>query len=113
MHSESWEEPREHRGGRGGHRSRGRMRGGPGGPGGPGGMGPRRMPPSPVMEALDAAALPPSRLELEITESVLLQSDDSTLATLHELRSRGLSIVMDDFGTGLLCRVGKDRAVFA
>lgn len=53
-----------------------------------------------VMEALEAAALPPSRLELEITESVLLQSDDSTLATLHELRSRGLSIVMDDFGTG-------------
>jgi EAL domain-containing protein (putative c-di-GMP-specific phosphodiesterase class I) len=48
------------------------------------------------MEALEAAALPPSRLELEITESVLLQSDDSTLATLHELRSRGL----DDFGTG-------------
>jgi diguanylate cyclase (GGDEF)-like protein len=53
-----------------------------------------------VMEALEASALPPSRLELEITESVLLQSDDSTLATLHELRSRGLSIVMDDFGTG-------------
>jgi diguanylate cyclase (GGDEF)-like protein len=53
-----------------------------------------------ILQALDAAALPPDRLELEITESVLLQSDDSTLATLHELRSRGLSIVMDDFGTG-------------
>jgi DNA-binding PadR family transcriptional regulator len=39
MHSESWEEPREHRGGRGGHRARGRMRGGPGGPGGPGPWG--------------------------------------------------------------------------
>jgi DNA-binding PadR family transcriptional regulator len=39
MHSESWEEPREHRGGRGGHRTRGRMRGGPGGPGGPGPWG--------------------------------------------------------------------------
>jgi DNA-binding PadR family transcriptional regulator len=39
MHSESWEEPREHRGGRGGHRVRGRMRGGPGGPGGPGPWG--------------------------------------------------------------------------
>jgi DNA-binding PadR family transcriptional regulator len=39
MHSESWEEPREHRGGRGGYRARGRMRGGPGGPGGPGPWG--------------------------------------------------------------------------
>jgi DNA-binding PadR family transcriptional regulator len=39
MHSESWEEPREHRGGRGGYRTRGRMRGGPGGPGGPGPWG--------------------------------------------------------------------------
>src|SRR5579859_2899181 len=39
MHSESWEEPREHRGGRGGHRMRGRIRGGPGGPGGPGPWG--------------------------------------------------------------------------
>src|SRR5579859_7799305 len=39
MHSESWEEPREHRGGRGGHRMRARMRGGPGGPGGPGPWG--------------------------------------------------------------------------
>jgi EAL domain-containing protein (putative c-di-GMP-specific phosphodiesterase class I) len=53
-----------------------------------------------VVDAFESASLPPSRLELEITESVLLQSDDSTLATLHELRSRGLSIVMDDFGTG-------------
>jgi DNA-binding PadR family transcriptional regulator len=39
MHNESWEEPREHRGGRGGHRMSGRMRGGPGGPGGPGPWG--------------------------------------------------------------------------
>src|SRR6266550_6582132 len=39
MHSEEWGDPRETRGGRGGHRVRGRMRGGPGGPGGPGPWG--------------------------------------------------------------------------
>jgi diguanylate cyclase (GGDEF)-like protein len=53
-----------------------------------------------VMGALSASGLPPRRLELEITESVLLQDSDSTLATLHQLRDVGVRIVMDDFGTG-------------
>ena len=53
-----------------------------------------------VIDALDDAALPASRLDLEITESVLLQDSDQTLATLHELRGLGVGISMDDFGTG-------------
>lgn len=53
-----------------------------------------------VVSALAAAGLQPNRLELEITESVLLADDDSTLATLHGLRDMGVSISLDDFGTG-------------
>ncbi|MCW5697741.1 MAG: EAL domain-containing protein [Bauldia sp.] len=53
-----------------------------------------------VASALAASGLEPSRLELEITESVLLQDNRSTLATLHQLRERGVRISMDDFGTG-------------
>ena len=41
-----------------------------------------------------------NRLELEITESVLLQDNDATLTTLHQLRSMGIRIALDDFGTG-------------
>lgn len=44
--------------------------------------------------------LDPSRLELEITESVLLEETDANLETLHVLRSFGIRIAMDDFGTG-------------
>jgi diguanylate cyclase (GGDEF)-like protein len=55
---------------------------------------------SAVMEAVTAAGLQPDRLELEITESVLLQDSDATLATLHTLRGFGVRISMDDFGTG-------------
>lgn len=55
---------------------------------------------STVVSALTASGLAPSRLELEITESVLLADSDATLATLHQLRSLGVSIAMDDFGTG-------------
>jgi EAL domain-containing protein (putative c-di-GMP-specific phosphodiesterase class I) len=40
------------------------------------------------------------RLELEITEAVLLQNSEATLATLHRLRELGVRIAMDDFGTG-------------
>ena len=47
-----------------------------------------------------ASGLPPARLELEITESVLLQDSDATLATLHQLRGLGVRIALDDFGTG-------------
>jgi predicted signal transduction protein with EAL and GGDEF domain len=53
-----------------------------------------------VMAALAASGLSPSRLELEITESVLLHESDDTLAMLHQLRDLGLRISMDDFGTG-------------
>jgi EAL domain-containing protein (putative c-di-GMP-specific phosphodiesterase class I) len=53
-----------------------------------------------VTSALAAAGLAPSRLELEITEAVLLQEEESTLAMLHQLRALGVRISMDDFGTG-------------
>ena len=53
-----------------------------------------------VFSALAVSGLTPSRLELEITESVLLQNDEMTLATLHQLRALGVRIALDDFGTG-------------
>jgi diguanylate cyclase (GGDEF)-like protein len=53
-----------------------------------------------VVSALSDAGLPASRLELEITESVLLTDNDTALATLHHIRSLGVRIAMDDFGTG-------------
>jgi diguanylate cyclase (GGDEF)-like protein/PAS domain S-box-containing protein len=53
-----------------------------------------------VIGALSASGLAPQRLELEITESVLLQDNETTLATLHKLRDFGVRISMDDFGTG-------------
>jgi EAL domain-containing protein (putative c-di-GMP-specific phosphodiesterase class I) len=46
------------------------------------------------------SGLAPRRLELEITESVLLFNSETTLATLHRLRALGVRISMDDFGTG-------------
>ncbi|KAB2913339.1 MAG: EAL domain-containing protein [Hyphomicrobiaceae bacterium] len=53
-----------------------------------------------VVNALAMSRLPPSRLELEITESVLLADNEATLAKLHQLRDLGVRVVMDDFGTG-------------
>jgi EAL domain-containing protein (putative c-di-GMP-specific phosphodiesterase class I) len=53
-----------------------------------------------VTAALLEARLKPERLEIEITESVLLQHNTENLAVLHELRKLGVSIVLDDFGTG-------------
>ena len=53
-----------------------------------------------VVSVLAASGLPPSRLELEITESLLLQESEDTLDVLHRLRSLGIRISMDDFGTG-------------
>ncbi|HEU4660109.1 MAG TPA: EAL domain-containing protein [Pseudolabrys sp.] len=53
-----------------------------------------------VTAALDESGLPPSKLQLEITETVLLQNTFATLATLHELQKLGVQIALDDFGTG-------------
>ena len=53
-----------------------------------------------VKGVLAASGLPARRLELEITEGVLLDDEARTLATLRSLREAGVSISMDDFGTG-------------
>jgi diguanylate cyclase (GGDEF)-like protein len=53
-----------------------------------------------VVAALGASGLPARRLELEITEAVMLQETETTLATLKELKALGARISMDDFGTG-------------
>ncbi|MEJ0011630.1 MAG: EAL domain-containing protein [Bauldia sp.] len=53
-----------------------------------------------VAEALQRSGLPASRLELEITEALLLERSEMVLATLHALRALGVHISMDDFGTG-------------
>ena len=53
-----------------------------------------------VRSALEDSGLPAERLDLEITESVLLQESDGTLALLNELRELGIGISLDDFGTG-------------
>jgi diguanylate cyclase (GGDEF)-like protein len=53
-----------------------------------------------VMSALAASGLAPQRLELEITESLILLSAPQTLEALRQLRKLGVRIVMDDFGTG-------------
>ncbi len=53
-----------------------------------------------VRGALEASGLQPDRLELEITEGVLLQNTEAAMATLRELKELGVRIAMDDFGTG-------------
>jgi diguanylate cyclase (GGDEF)-like protein len=53
-----------------------------------------------VSRALTASGLVPNRLEVEITESVLLQDNEATVSMLHQLRRLGVRIAMDDFGTG-------------
>jgi diguanylate cyclase (GGDEF)-like protein len=53
-----------------------------------------------IASALAHSGISASRLEIEITESVLLCENESTLATLHQLRGLGVRISMDDFGTG-------------
>ena len=53
-----------------------------------------------VRLALSRSGLSPARLELEITESILIHDGDIVLETLHALRDMGIRIAMDDFGTG-------------
>jgi diguanylate cyclase (GGDEF)-like protein len=53
-----------------------------------------------VVGALAASGLSAGRLELEITEAVLIRDDEAALAILHQLRTIGVRIALDDFGTG-------------
>jgi EAL domain-containing protein (putative c-di-GMP-specific phosphodiesterase class I) len=53
-----------------------------------------------VVSALAKSGLSPQRLELEVTERLLLEDNDSTLATMQQLKNLGVGISLDDFGTG-------------
>ena len=53
-----------------------------------------------VRDALSSSGLAPARLDVEITESTLMQKDSTTIKQLRELRALGVRIVLDDFGTG-------------
>jgi len=53
-----------------------------------------------VMSAIAVSGISAKRLELEITETVMLTNSEETMATLHQLRALGVRIAMDDFGTG-------------
>jgi diguanylate cyclase (GGDEF)-like protein len=53
-----------------------------------------------VVDVLSSTGLPAKRLEIEITETVLLENNANTISMLHQLRELGVSIVLDDFGTG-------------
>jgi diguanylate cyclase (GGDEF)-like protein/PAS domain S-box-containing protein len=56
--------------------------------------------PAKVAEILSRTGLPAERLELEVTESVLLQDSEANLTTLRRLRETGVRTALDDFGTG-------------
>ncbi len=53
-----------------------------------------------VREVLSWSGLPPRRLELEVTESVLIDDTDNVLRELHAIKALGVSVALDDFGTG-------------
>jgi diguanylate cyclase (GGDEF)-like protein len=53
-----------------------------------------------VMGALHATGFPPSRLELELTESGLMENQENVIGILNTLRSKGILLAIDDFGTG-------------
>jgi diguanylate cyclase (GGDEF)-like protein len=69
---------------------------------------------SQVSEALAASGLPPHRLELEITEGLLLRDSEHVLSQLQALRDLGVRLAIDDFGTGYsslsyLCKFKVDK----
>ncbi|WP_293765426.1 EAL domain-containing protein [uncultured Aquitalea sp.] len=53
-----------------------------------------------VLRALDTTGLPPELLELEVTEGLLVEASESSLALFHRLRERNVTVSIDDFGTG-------------
>ncbi|MCP8882828.1 EAL domain-containing protein [Devosia sp. XJ19-1] len=53
-----------------------------------------------VMDALSKSGLPPSRLEIEVTETTVIDEQEAAEATLHTLQAMGIGIALDDFGTG-------------
>lgn len=53
-----------------------------------------------IKRALHESGLPPSRLEVEVTESVLLEGEMDNVSVLHQLKNMGVSVALDDFGTG-------------
>jgi EAL domain-containing protein (putative c-di-GMP-specific phosphodiesterase class I) len=56
--------------------------------------------PSAVWKALETSGLAPSRLELEVTENIVMRDWDKVHEQLDRVRARGVSLVLDDFGTG-------------
>jgi diguanylate cyclase (GGDEF)-like protein/PAS domain S-box-containing protein len=56
--------------------------------------------PDAILSALTLSGLRPARLELEITETALIESAPECLAALHKLKSLGIAVALDDFGTG-------------
>jgi EAL domain-containing protein (putative c-di-GMP-specific phosphodiesterase class I) len=53
-----------------------------------------------IQQTLQATNLPPDHLELEVTETALMQDVESAIALLHQLKALGVKIAIDDFGTG-------------
>jgi len=53
-----------------------------------------------IVQSLAASGLDPRRLTVEINEAVLLRNSETTMATLHQLRSLGIQVALDDFGAG-------------
>ncbi|CAN5265506.1 hypothetical protein BH10PSE10_BH10PSE10_24450 [soil metagenome] len=53
-----------------------------------------------VDAALKVSGLPPELLEIEITENIALNNDDTKIVALRALRARGVGLAFDDFGTG-------------
>jgi diguanylate cyclase (GGDEF)-like protein/PAS domain S-box-containing protein len=66
-----------------------------------------------VLGAIAATGLTPSRLELEVTESIFIGDDLATLASLERLRALGVKLVLDDFGKGYSSFGYLSRAQFA